>query len=401
VALPPVLGIRAVPGMLARLFRGFELGDVLSTREHSDDFIDTRAEYIAVRLRFMILFYAVVLPAWIPLDYLLLRPEHVFPMVQLRLLMGVFLFALGTLGLQRRASRQVHVVLALMVSASCAFYAAAITTLASGVAEAPLAGYTAIPCLTIAMLGVFPLTLAWGFSLIAAIAVMVFAVQLGTGHLLTLAALNELWVIAMAGAISLWIQAGQMLMLLKLYRESTLDPLTGLINRRVLIKRLNALVEHANRTQQTSCVLMFDLDRFKRINDRHGHLLGDAVLRIAAGILEDGLRKHDVVARFGGEEFVAVLPDSTIEGAIAVAERIRQAVEAVTVPAGAQETITLSTSVGVTAYEPGEAIDTMLNRLDGALYQAKKLGRNRVVHSQSGSPPESATAAIAALPIGV
>ena len=114
-----------------------------------------------------------------------------------------------------------------------------------------------------------------------------------------------------------------------------------------------------------------------------GHLTGDKVLKITAGLLQKGVRDDDTVARFGGEEFVAVLPGSGSEEAIAVAERIRASCYATKVTAPNGGVIQLSTSVGVTEYEAGEAIEITLNRADEALYKAKETGRNKVVHSQS------------------
>ena len=365
--------------LLRRFAPGFEPGDILSTRHHSQDFIDTRAEYIAYRVRFMTWFYAIAVPSWIPLDYLLVRPEHFAPLATIRLIMSAVLIGLGMVTLRKLTSRQVHVVLTLSIFVTCLFYTATMLTLQHGTADPPLAGYTSIPFLTVAMLGVFPLTLAWGCALIALVVAMTLGLYAFEGRLLTMGTLDELWVLVMVGGISLWIEAGQMLMLLKLYRESTQDPLTGLINRRVLIKRLRSLIEHRD-DEHSFCVLMFDLDRFKRINDKYGHLTGDIVLRTAADILRRGLRRNDIVARFGGEEFVAVLAGATSEGAIAVAERIRKEVASADLFASGGERLELSTSVGVTAHQAGETIDAMLNRVDGLLYKAKQLGRNRVVH---------------------
>ena len=156
-----------------------------------------------------------------------------------------------------------------------------------------------------------------------------------------------------------------------------------MINRRVLMKRLHNELVGVSHGKPTFCILMFDLDRFKRVNDNYGHMMGDEVLKTTANVLQNGLRENDIVARFGGEEFVAVLPGASSKIAIAVAERIRQACYATKVTAPNGDPIQLSTSVGVTEYEPGEAIEIALNRVDEALYKAKELGRNRVVHSQS------------------
>ena len=167
--------------------------------------------------------------------------------------------------------------------------------------------------------------------------------------------------------------------LLDLQQEALTDPLTGLGNRRFLQMQLDSRVSEWQRYQIPFGVLMIDIDLFKQVNDRHGHDVGDQVLGMVARTLMFGVRGSDVIARFGGEEFVAVLPDSTREEALAVAERIRKAFEEAEVRAPNGDLLELSASVGVAAYEPGESIDAMLNRVDGALYKAKQLGRNRVV----------------------
>ena len=365
------------------VINGFEFQDILSTRHHSEDFIETRAEYIAVRVRFMAFFYAIAIPLWIPVDYLLLRPEHFFPMIIPKLFLAAFLLPLGLLTLRKRTSNQVHIIFMLTIVAAGLFYFASMLILNHGGAEPPLAGYSFMPLMMVSMLGVFPLTVAWGVVLIAITMIIYLGLQVSLGQLMTVDTANMLWVFFILGGISLWVQSSQLLMLMKLYRESTRDPLTGMINRRVLMKRLTTEITHVSEGGPSFCILMFDLDRFKRINDNYGHLTGDQVLKTTADILQKGVREHDIVARFGGEEFVAVLPGLKNGEAISVAERIRESCYGTKVMAPNGDSIQLSTSVGVTEYEAGEAIDVTLNRVDESLYKAKEMGRNRVVHSQS------------------
>lgn len=361
----------------------FKLHDIVSTRHHSADFIETRAEHIALRLRFMTAFYALVVPLWAPVDYLLLSPDHFAAMLVPKVCLTVFLVPLGLFSLRKLTSSQVHVILALNIAAAGSFYAASMLILSRGVAESFVAGYSLMPLMMVSMLGIFPLTLGWGVALIALVTGIHLGLVAALGQLLTADTANVLWVLCVLGGISLWVQASQLLMLMRLYRESTQDPLTGMINRRVLMKRLTAEIERVMEGGPSFCIQMFDLDRFKRINDNHGHLVGDAVLQTTATLLQKGLRKDDIVARFGGEEFVAVLPDCASADAVAIAERIRQSCRETRVAAPDGASIQLSTSVGVTEYEAGEAIEATLNRVDEALYKAKELGRNRVVHRQS------------------
>lgn len=373
-------------GRLAPYWAHFHLDDIFGAQHHSEDFVATRAGYIAVRLRFMAIFFAIAVPLWIPIDFLTLRQEHVTAITVARALLSGFLVLMAILTLRKLSSRQTHVLLTLTIFAPLAFYVAAMYTLHQGVAETPPAGYSLMPSVMAAMLGVFPLTVAFGMFLSAAILMVQLGLTAYLGQLISLDTLDKLWVLLMFVGVSLWIQSGQLLMLLKLYRESTQDPLTGLINRRVLMKRLSSEVGHNKNEKQPFCVLMFDLDRFKRINDNYGHLTGDQVLKQTAKILQNGLREQDIIARFGGEEFVAVLTNTTSQSAVEIAERIRQSCYDTQVIAPNKDIIQLSTSVGVTQYEPGEAIETALARVDECLYKAKEQGRNRVVLLQRTQP---------------
>jgi len=149
----------------------------------------------------------------------------------------------------------------------------------------------------------------------------------------------------------------------ELARLASTDPLTGLANRRTWQRNLEALPERT-----PLAVLLIDVDHFKRYNDEHGHLAGDALLVRLAERLQRVVRDGDVVARWGGEEFALALPTATETDAHRVAERVLTAV-----PLGQ------SCSIGLAARRPGETVGTLMARADAALYRAKSDGRNRVV----------------------
>lgn len=157
------------------------------------------------------------------------------------------------------------------------------------------------------------------------------------------------------------------------------DPLTQVVNRRALFARIGAELDRVKRYESVMSVLMLDIDHFKDINDTHGHLVGDDVLREVAGLLQTAIRSVDVVARYGGEEFVVVLPETPLAGAVTFAERIRAQIEEHPFcPSVGPLSITVS--VGVAAY-PGEGVDSiedLFARADDALYRAKAEGRNAV-----------------------
>lgn len=158
------------------------------------------------------------------------------------------------------------------------------------------------------------------------------------------------------------------------------DPLTGVGNRAALENTLNREVNLALRHDQPLSLLVVDIDWFKQVNDRHGHTVGDAVLRSVAHVMSNVLRSDDLLFRYGGEEFVVLLRGTRQEGAVVLAERIRTAVEAaVCVYEGKNIGVTVSIGVASLREEGG---DKLFDRADHALYEAKQQGRNRVVVAQ-------------------
>jgi two-component system cell cycle response regulator len=161
---------------------------------------------------------------------------------------------------------------------------------------------------------------------------------------------------------------------------AVVDPLTQLYNRRFLDTHCATLVEEAHASGRALSVLMLDVDRFKTVNDSYGHEAGDDVLREFAGRLKAQIRQEDLAARFGGEELVVLMPDTSADTALGIAERIRHAVETSRFQVeGGARSIPLTISVGVAELEPGDTPQSLMRRADEALYGAKGAGRNRVV----------------------
>ena len=169
-----------------------------------------------------------------------------------------------------------------------------------------------------------------------------------------------------------------------LREQATHDGLTGLLNRTTILEKLDDELSRAVRTGTPVSVLMTDLDRFKSINDTHGHLAGDAVLREAARRLKSAARRYDSVGRYGGEEFLVVLPGCDTSAASLQAERMREAIGATPFLAPSQP-ISVTVSLGVACVSRC-APETLVREADDALYEAKAQGRNRVVvHSAAYS----------------
>ena len=164
-------------------------------------------------------------------------------------------------------------------------------------------------------------------------------------------------------------------------REAMTDALTGIANRKYFDATLRAAAKDATDTGEELCLLMIDIDHFKKFNDTYGHLIGDEVLRVVARLLRDNVKGRDTPARYGGEEFSVILPQTSLENAAHLAEQIRGTLAARKVHDKRTDTDygTLTVSIGAGRFRPGEPQESLVQRADQALYQAKNQGRNQVV----------------------
>lgn len=173
-------------------------------------------------------------------------------------------------------------------------------------------------------------------------------------------------------------------------RLAALDPLTGVANRRAVIAALDRDVARAVRTRESIAVMMVDIDHFKRINDQYGHPAGDQVLCNVVNVLRQRLRSQDLVSRYGGEEFLVVLPDTDLIGAHQLARQLCEAVAGSRYRhEGTDIGVTVSIGVFGGRLEPGDSWDMLIAAADRALYRAKELGRNRVEAAGALHPPSS------------
>ncbi len=180
----------------------------------------------------------------------------------------------------------------------------------------------------------------------------------------------------------------------RLRRAASMDALTGLWNRRFLLDSLNLSAAFALRHGLPLSLVLLDVDHFKAINDAHGHATGDEALRDVAAALQGATRDHDVVARFGGEEFAILLPGTDRDGATAMAERVRRGLEDRPWPV---QTITASFGVATIPSREKESAAVsllLIESADLALYHSKRQGRNRVTHADELLRPIEAVAAI-------
>ncbi|KAA1188908.1 diguanylate cyclase [Pseudohalioglobus sediminis] len=164
----------------------------------------------------------------------------------------------------------------------------------------------------------------------------------------------------------------------QLARVARVDHLTGLLNRRGFTEEAEGEIRRTFRSGKPFCVVLADVDNFKQFNDQYGHVCGDHVLKRTAALLQDRLREVDRVARWGGEEFILLLPETDTEGAAVVAEKLREAVEQNLVAFDDQR-LSITMTFGIAAFRKGESLDACIARADTALYHGKENGRNKVM----------------------
>jgi diguanylate cyclase (GGDEF)-like protein len=164
---------------------------------------------------------------------------------------------------------------------------------------------------------------------------------------------------------------------LALKQAATHDSMTGLANRRLLLERLKSEAERSARNQRPFCVAMLDVDHFKQINDTYGHDVGDQVLTEVARVLKSTVREYDLCGRWGGEEFLILLPEVKSEAALQSIRRVCDGISALRIRNGA-ELLCVNVSGGIAEFEPLENYSETINRADHALYVAKRNGRNRL-----------------------
>ncbi len=174
--------------------------------------------------------------------------------------------------------------------------------------------------------------------------------------------------------------------------ESLTDPLTSLANRKSFDEAFAAAIESARERNEPICLMLTDVDHFKKFNDTYGHLTGDQVLRLVAIAAKQNVKGQDIAARYGGEEFAIVLPNTPLRAGIAVADQIRRAVmsKELMKRSTGEHLGRVTISIGVASLRPTDTAATLIERADTCLYAAKRHGRNRVI---SEADPEISTSA--------
>jgi len=352
--------------------RGYEL---LGSRDHPADFNLVRAEYINTRVRFLALLFSVLTPLWIPVDYFILPESDFGMMVVARILFSLSLLALWVKASYVFSLSHARLRLLVLMVMPALFHLSTQFILGEHLDDEHLASYTFLPFLIIAIHCVFPLTLKEG-CLLACFTIFTLSLDEVIQHrVFTLTSLNNLWLLAVIMGIAIWAQLSQLHMQLKLFEQATTDALTGLLTRRSFMTQAESELSRAERYNRTLSMALLDLDYFKRVNDNFGHQAGDKVLIAFASQLKEALRTTDIIGRYGGEEFIIVLPETSVEEARKVIQRVLDNCrEMVIVHDNKEIRFTVSAGLGEVLVD----VQSSIHYVDEALYKAKEDGRDRI-----------------------
>ena len=350
-----------------------------------------RAVAIVRRVRGIALLFALLTVAWIAVDIAVFPAREWQPLAALRLVAALALFALAhacRFKAPTRAAARVR--LALLFAIPVAFFVASLEILHDAPADAASRGvaaaYSFVPFLLAAGIATFPLAVAES-ALLALLAVAAEAWALASGRppLMPLVGADAYWLLLLIAAVGAYVAASQLDLMYALVRQAMRDPLTGCMRRDGGQELLELQFRIAARQEKPLAVLFADIDRFKSVNDRFGHEVGDQVLARAAAALAGALRGSDLLVRWGGEEFVVAMPDTTNAAAVNVIERLR-AHGVGRLPDGSAVTL----SIGIAEYREDGATtaDALVDIADQRMYAAKQAGRNRYVHSAGGAAIE-------------
>lgn len=333
-----------------------------------------QAAVVRSRLAQLALIVAVLCVAWIGVDVAGLEAATAARAAPVRVALAAALLAVS----QLRGLLSMHAAMTAFIGVQTLGFGLLQYLLAPGEAGLSL-GYGLFPFVIAAQLAIFPLT--WGRSLLLGLApaALLCAGVLSGNRPLDHAFANDAWLFVLILGLAAWgghMQVRLLVDLLGAQRDASTDGLTGLANRRFAEDRLQAERARAIRRREPLTVAMVDLDHFKRVNDTWGHAVGDLALVMVAGALRGQVRAVDLAARFGGEEFLVILPGTEAAQAVAVMERIREHIGALAVPAPG-DTLRVTASVGLACLHPSETVGQLLARADAALYRAKALGRDR------------------------
>lgn len=352
-----------------------------------------RAQAILQRIRALSIFFGIAAVAWIPVDSIVFDGRTALALAALRCVAAIALFALAIAADGRvheiRIARRRSVVLFCIPAL---FYVASLEIFQEGrfgaLEQTMVSAYSFVPFLLAAGIAALPLSFVeCAALLLVALASQAFALQWHPEETRFVTA-EALWLQLLIGGVASFAALSQRRLLGELVSQAVKDPLTGCHRRESGRELLGMHFHLAARRRSPLAALFLDLDHFKRVNDELGHDAGDHVLADAAASMRAGLRMSDLLVRWGGEEFLMVLPDTSFADAMAIAERVRMA-GARTLPNGF--VLTLSIGLAERLHDGIDDPDALVDLADRRMYRAKQGGRDRCV--SAGELPHVAAAA--------
>lgn len=358
-----------------------ELLWLLSPHLHLALLARRRATMIVNRVRLVALMFALLTPLWSLIDFMVFPFPLWFGLAAMRLTASV---AFASLVVYYRPNGELfdtYRSLALLFAIPSVFYVASYTLLShyqlSGLSAAMGAGYAFLPFVLLAGLAIFPLTLLE--NLVIASPILIAQAIAGSVRWTSLdwpSFAGAFWLLLLITGVSTMAGMSQLAFMIALVRQAIRDPLTGVFSRRSAEEMLELQFTLSTRSQGPLSLVFIDLDHFKDINDRFGHDAGDTVLKAMSAAVSGNLRQGDVLARWGGEEFVLIMPHTSQEQAVAAMQRMQ------TLGFGVRPDGTpLTASMGLAERSADQCADwrTLVEWADGRMYQAKSGGRNRMV----------------------
>ncbi len=374
-------GWRRIPALMANELRPEEFPWLLSPLRHQPLLTSRRATMIVNRTRFIAFLFAVLTPLWSLVDYVVFPLNLWLSLAVLRLLACFAFFALVSLYKPDGSLPDAYRALGILFLIPTAFYLASHQVLATfdltGLSAAMAAGYAFLPFVLLAGLSIFPLSVAE--NLILASPILIAQGLSGALNWTTLdwpSFAGAFWLLALLTGVSTLAGMSQLAFMVALVRQAVRDPLTGSFARRSGEELLMLQFSIAARSSTPLSLAFLDLDHFKSINDRFGHEAGDQMLKQAAAAISRMLRSGDILVRWGGEEFLVIMPNTDIRQADIALARLRQAGLGLR-PDG--EDLTASIGVAERLQDNTPDCHALILVADSRMYQAKKRGRNLVV----------------------
>jgi diguanylate cyclase (GGDEF)-like protein len=358
-----------------------EIRWLLSSRQHISLLEKRRTTMVVSRVRLVAALFALLTPLWIVVDIAAFSREVWLPLVVARIAATVAFALITLLAVRMRSMNDAYRVLALLFAVPTAFFLFSYQHMAqfqlNGIQQAFSTGYAFLPFVMLAGLSIFPLTMLENIAFISPLMVMQLiagAMRLPVLDWPTFAA--SFWLMILIAGVSVLAGLSQLAFIIVLVREAIRDNMTGCFSRQSGEELLELQFVIARRSNNPLTLAFIDLDHFKQVNDNFGHEAGDAVLIAAAAAIQSQLRMGDMLIRWGGEEFILIMPNTTAAMACVALHRVRE------VGMGKRPDGTpVTASIGVTERMDDEIEDwrQLVEKADMRMYEAKQSGRDRIV----------------------